>query len=287
MIKASNFILSCVLCVTALSSCQKESASPSSVSGDGNSSGSSGERTIDVVETRPAILKAVTFNVSANIHGFYQALPARYDSTTKRYPLLVFLHGQGELGNGTTDLTKVLKNGTANLIKNGKFPANFVVNTKNYSFIVVMPQLSKWPVADDVQGMINYAVKKYRVDTTRIYVTGLSMGGGGTWVYASKHASRIAAIVPVSGAAKLTDLAAKAIASTNLPVWAFHNDGDPTVPVIYSKNNISKINSNIPTPKAKLTLWTVRQHDAWTKAMDPAYKENNLNMYQWMLQYTR
>lgn len=76
----------------------------------------------EVPETLPPVQKAVTFNITGNTGGYYEAKPARYDSTTKRYPLLVFLHGVGELGNGTTELVKVANNAVPNLIKNKKFP---------------------------------------------------------------------------------------------------------------------------------------------------------------------
>ena len=66
-------------------------------------------------ETAPAVQTAVTANVSARIGGFYKALPARYDSTTKKYPLLVCLHGVGETGNGVTDLPRLFNNGVTKL----------------------------------------------------------------------------------------------------------------------------------------------------------------------------
>lgn len=273
-----------------ITSCQKESVSPTPTAEENTQNDhSSSERTAnDVIETRPANLKAVVAVVSADIHGYYRALPARYDSTTKKYPLLVYLHGKGELGDGSlAALPRVLKNGTAALLKAGKFPPNFYVNGQNFSFIVVMPQFTRWPTADDVNSMINYAKSKYRVDTSRIYVAGLSMGGGGTWLFAEKYPTRAAAIVPIAGANKLYNTAAKLMASKNLPVWAFHNKYDPTVPSSYSVNNVAMINGGYPLIKPRLTIWNAYTHDAWTKASSPSYKENNMNMYQWMLQYKR
>src|SRR5689334_10432389 len=72
----------------------------------------------DIVETLPPVQTAVSTSISGNCGGFYKALPARYDSTTKKYPLLIFLHGAGEIGNGTTDLPKVLSNAVPKLINN-------------------------------------------------------------------------------------------------------------------------------------------------------------------------
>ena len=113
------------------------------------------------------------------------------------------------------------------------------------------------------------------------------MGGGATWDYAALYAGKIAAIVPICGASVSNAVKAKSIADANLPVWAFHNEDDYTVPVNNTKNYISMINSFNPTPPAKMTLWPTGGHNAWTKASDPAYKEDNLNMYEWMLQYHR
>ena len=241
----------------------------------------------DITETLPLVQTAVSTDVNANCAGFYKALPARYDSTTKKYPLLIFLHGSGETGNGTTDLPKVLNNAVPNLIKNQMFPASFVAGDKNYSFIVISPQFKGWPSPADVDAVIGYSIDNFRIDETRIYVTGLSMGGGATWDYAALYAGKIAAIVPICGASVANTGKAKNIADSNLPVWAFHNEDDYTVPVNSTKDYISMINSFNPTPLAKMTLWPIGGHNAWTKASDPTYKEDNLNMYEWMLQYHR
>jgi len=259
-----------IIILSTLISCKKDSVSNSNN---------------DITETLRPVQTAVSTTVNANCSGFYKALPARYDSTTKKYPLLVFLHGSGEVGNGTTDLPKVLNNSIPNLIQNNKFPANFT--NDHYSFIVISPQFKGWPAPDDVKAVINYAISNYRIDTTRIYVTGLSMGGGATWEYAALNASKIAAIVPICGASSVNNTKANAIASADLPVWAFHNEDDVTVPVSSTKDYIAAINSFNPSPLARMTIWPTGGHNAWTKASDPDYKENNLNIYEWMLQYHR
>jgi predicted peptidase len=239
------------------------------------------------VETKPAVQKGVTYNVSTNIAGFQQALPYYYDSTTKKYPLIIFCHGVGEQGNGSSDLGKVANNGVPGLIKNKKFPPNFVVNSQNFSFVVLSPQFKVWPNANDLNALVTYAIKKYRIDSTRIYVTGLSMGGGETWDFAGVYASRIAAIVPMCGASVPDDKKSKVMATANLPVWAFHNLDDYTVPADWSKSYVAKINSNNPVIKAKLTTFPTGGHNVWSKASDPKYKEGGKNIYEWMLQYTR
>ena len=240
-----------------------------------------------VAETKPAVMKGITANVNSNIGGYVQALPYRYDSTTKRYPLLVFLHGIGELGNGVDNLMNVAGVGTPLLIKNKQFPANFSVNGKNFSFIVITPQFKAWPSAKDVNDMINYAINKYRIDTTRIYVSGLSMGGGVTWEYAAAYSNRVAAIVPICGASTPNDTKAKKLAQAGVAVWAFHNKDDSTVSYTNSEGYVNRmINFNV-NPRPRFTLWPTGGHDAWTRATNPGYKENGMNMYEWMLTHQR
>jgi hypothetical protein len=120
-----------------------------------------------------------TVAVNGNTGGFYEYLPAGYTdaaNNTKNYPLIIFIHGLGELGNGSTDLPKVLNTGLPQYINQGRFPASFTVGGVNHSFIVICPQFIAWPGAADVDAVINYAAQQYRVDASRIYVTGLSMG---------------------------------------------------------------------------------------------------------------
>jgi predicted peptidase len=240
-----------------------------------------------IVETAPPIQKAVSFSVSNGIPGYQLALPARYDSTTKNYPLLIFVHGTGEIGNGNTDLWKVANIGVSALIRDKKFPPSFVVDGKNYSFIVASPQFSEWPTPGDLNSLIDHLVSKYRIDQNRVYVSGLSMGGGASWDFAAAFNNRVAAIVPICGASQPSDTKASKIASGKIAVWAFHNMDDGVVTVYNTIGFIEKINALNPAIPAKSTLWANGGHDAWNRATDPGYKENGLNMYEWMLKWSR
>ncbi|HEY1164624.1 MAG TPA: PKD domain-containing protein, partial [Chitinophaga sp.] len=228
-----------------------------------------------------------------NMTGYFEALPLDYNSTSKKYPLLIVVHGVGELAgaNGNKLQDKVLRNGPPRLIEKGTFPTSFTVKGQQHSFIVVTPQFKVWPASGDVHLLIAYLKTQLRIDDSRIYVTGLSMGGGVTWGALSEDqakAKKIAASVVVCGAWDPQQRLADVIAEDNTPVWALHNDNDPTVPVAYSEGWVRDINSHVPkpSPTAKLTIFQSRSHDAWTKAYDPAYKENGMNVYEWMLQYT-
>lgn len=227
--------------------------------------------------------------------GYYEYLPQGYNpSGSETYPLILFVHGLGETGPGnSTTLPNVLRNGVPKVINSGKFPVSFTVNGRTSKFIVISPQFNVWPKFTDVDAILDYIEAHYKIDRTRIYVTGLSMGGGVTWEYGGcssnlKYVQRIAGIVPICGASSPSAYRARTIAKYNLPVWALHNLNDPTVSVENTNQYIALINEPpAPVPPAKKTIFNASGHDAWTKAYDPLYKENNMNVYEWMLQYSR
>src|SRR4030095_1291600 len=132
--------------------------------------------------------------------GFYEYKPVDYNANpTTQYPLIIFLHGIGERGDGTTQLPFVLANAIPKYINAGN-PMRFYVNGQWQTFLVLTPQLStaygSWQNFY-VDEMLKYATQNLRVDPNRIYLTGLSLGGGGTWKYATEsvtNASKFAAI---------------------------------------------------------------------------------------------
>jgi len=240
------------------------------------------------VEVKPPVIRPVSAQVNASSGGFYIALPSLYDSTSKAYPLLISLHGGGQYGDGQTDLPLILAAGVPRLINNGEFPANFVVNGQNFSFIVIAPQFSRYPATVEIKSYIDYAKKHYRVDANRVYLTGLSVGASATWDAAIEYIKDIAAIVPVSGAPKdQNNVKARAVAEIKLPVWTFQNKNDDVSNPIYTKEFIDLINSYSPAIPPKFTLFDEEGHNAWSRATNPAYKENNKNIYEWMLQYSK
>lgn len=227
--------------------------------------------------------------IGDNVGGYYQALPPSYDSSDKQFPLLVFLHGGGELGDGSdTSLPKILKNSITRRLHEKDFPVSFTVNNQSFSFIIISPQFAEWPKVADVHEVIMHAIGKYRVDVSRIYLSGLSMGGGATWEYAgSQYGTLLASIVPMCGASWADSAVAKKIAQNEIPAWAFHNEDDAAVTVKSTTRYARLIAAANPKYPVKVTLWPTGGHDAWTKASDPNYKEEGMNMYEWMLQYVR
>ncbi len=244
------------------------------------------------VETEPAVLRPVTANIHMGVQGYYEALPAMYNETTKKYPLLIYFHGSGQIGNGSTDLPKVLTAGAAKVLAEKRFPPNFVVNGKNFSFIVLMPQFVGQPSNESVKAFVDYAKANYRYEPGRIYMSGSSMGARTLSDFASNYPVEITAIVPLAGALVYDlDKKAKNIADHKVAAWLFHNEYDERIPSSESKNFVNAINKFSPAIPARLTLFGVsdsqQQHDAWTVPTNPTYKEGGKNIYEWMLQYKK
>ncbi len=224
--------------------------------------------------------------------AYYEYLPQGYSSTgSQKYPLMIFVHGSGEMGDGSpSQLQRVLKHGPPKLINQDVFPNSFTVNGQTFKFVIISPQFTDWPGDTEIDDVIDYAIQHYNVDTSRIYLTGLSMGGGAVWEYAGDdiaQGKRIAAIVPIAGASWPAYFRCANIAAANIAVWATHNIGDPTVPSFYTIDYVNTIDT-VPSPPNPLALKTIFQsntHDAWTQTYDVNFKPNGVNVYEWMLQY--
>ena len=184
--------------------------------------------------------------------GFYQFLPPGYSPTSpQKHPLIIFLHGIGEKGTGREpDLQRLNCCGIPKYIAAGN-PMRFTWLGKAESFVVLSPQLaSKYGTWQNyyVDELLNYAKKNLNIDSDRVFVTGLSLGGGGTWVYASAslhNAKKLAGIVPVVSPCFMTN--GCNIANANLPVLCVHAMDDTmarfhcTVDAIKSVNDCGAI----------------------------------------------
>lgn len=246
----------------------------------------------DTVETKPAVLTPVARNVGPNVSAYYVALPALYSQTTKKYPVLVFIHGSGQFGDGIKDLSKLLTDGPPRLLRDSAFPPDFYVNGQHFSFITLLPQFRGTPSVADLKAFLDGTLSEYRTDSTRIYISGLSMGARLSAEYATVYAPKITGIVPFAGAT-FYDLAkvTKFIADSKLAVWCFHNEPDQVISVAETKNFVNSINGFSPAIPAKMTIFPTSdaymKHDAWTIPTNPLYRENGKNIYEWMLSYKR
>jgi len=241
------------------------------------------------VESQPPVLIPVTKSINADIGGYYVALPAHYQESSKKYPLLLFIHGGAQFGNGNSDLPLVLIDAIPELLDEKFFPANFAVDGKNYSFIVMAPQFIRYPYNNEVISAVTYAEANYRIDTTRVYITGFSLGSVIAGYVCADYPSLFAALVSIGGITAVP-AGAQRMVDAKLPIWAFHNTDDELIDVSYTKNFVSLYNSLNPAIPARLTIFPafgLSNHDSWTKATDPLYKEDGKNMYEWMLQYSR
>ena len=201
-------------------------------------------------------------------------LPKGYAADAeKKWPLILFLHGAGERGS---DVWKVATHG----------PPKVVGTNANFPFIVVSPQCPSGQLwsRDVLLALLDKTIASYRVDTNRIYLTGLSMGGYGTWDLGLAHAEKFAAIVPICGGGEFISACwAAAIRPRPLRAWecwAFHGGKDPTVPLQESERMVELV-KRVGLKDAKLTVYPEAGHDSWTKAY------SNPELYDWLLQHER
>ena len=241
------------------------------------------------------------------IIGFLEFKPSDYGS--QKHPLIIFLHGIGERGNGTTQLNSVAANAIPRYCAAGA-SMRFTVNGQTSSFVCLSPQLSSsygyWPPFY-LQEMIKYAKANLQIDPNRIYVTGLSLGGGGVWgaitdSYNPTFDAGIAAAAPVCGTQQEDDNAfCSTIGTNHLPIWAFHSMDDATVNV-YATQHAEQLSLACPvSPAGKFTYYQSGGHSgAWLNAYDTGHITRNIvvngvvssytfstNMYEWFLSNTR
>lgn len=234
-------------------------------------------------------LLAVTDSINPAFGGYYVGLPPRYHERIDSFPLLIFLHGLGQMGNGSSELSYLTFDGIGKLLNDKKFPVSFAHGSRLHSFIVVSPQSSRAPIPSEVKQVLERVKGLYRTDKSRIYLSGLSMGARVVTATAAEYPEDYAAIVPIAGVANGPgmDERCRKIAEANLPVWELHNAEDPMADVAQARQFIGKLLEYDPAVKPRFTVFPVYGHDAWTTALDPNYKESGMNIYEWMLQYSR
>ena len=207
--------------------------------------------------------KTITKNLSCEYLLF---LPEGYSKNKEDWPMILFLHGAGERGS---DLNKVKVHG----------PPKIVEKQKDFPFIVVSPQCpgDDW-WTDKVEVLIHLLddiAARYNVDTERIYLTGLSMGGYGSWALAAEYPERFAAVAPICGGGNRI----MAFRLKDVPVWAFHGAKDNVVPLKQSEEMVNAIKAR--GGDTRLTVYPNAGHDSWTKTY------NNKELYDWFLEHRK
>jgi len=196
-------------------------------------------------------------------------LPDQYLESKVHWPLILFLHGAGERGD---DLEKVKIHGPPKLIAR---------EGREFPFVIVSPQCPEddwWSnelQIETLNVLLNDIISRYRIDKQRIYVTGLSMGGFGTWRLAIEYPDKFAAIAPICGKGN----PAKAARISHLPVWVFHGADDKIVPLKSSQEMVEALEK--AEGNVKFTVYPDAGHDSWTQTY------NNPELYQWFLKHKR
>jgi predicted peptidase len=210
--------------------------------------------------------------------------PKDYKADGKKWPLMLFLHGLGECSND--DLSRVKIHG----------PAHFVDSRPDFPFVVVTPQLPPPPgykegaaytseqiiaLAHDawkpepLAKLVDHLAGKLNIDPDRVYVTGLSMGGYGTYRLVAAHPERFAAAVAICGGGEPE--MAKSLA--RIPIWVFHGAKDATVPLAIGQKMVDQIKQ--VGGDVKFTVYPDVGHDSWKRAYA------NQKVYDWLLAHKR
>ncbi|RUO88877.1 phospholipase [Corallococcus sp. AB018] len=243
-------------------------------------------------------------------YGYGEYLPPGYLTSTTSYPVIIHLNGAGEFGTSPTEahlLEFVTRHGALkNIHKTAQGKAYFGQN----QVMVFTPRApTNWQPAA-IDAFISFIVANYRVDTTRIYLTGISFGGYGAWQYAYTYGSRLAALAPMA-----TNIGAPGPTITqlkNVPVWAVHSFADGSslsaetswlMSVTKNYGLFQSVQVTSPTqkvtylfPGASSPVWTLQTgvvatgsdiarltvlpggvHDCWTQQYD------NYAFWDWLL----
>ena len=182
-------------------------------------------------------------------------------------PLIVFLHGSGEKGS---DLEKVKVHGPLKYAKTHPIDA--------YLLAPQCPDGDYWD-AEALHRLVQKIVKDNNIDPARIYLTGLSMGGWGTWNLAIAHPETFAALVPICGFVDRVPMIENCKLA-RLPIRVFHGLLDDVVTVDYSTNIYKKLKA-CPESQVELTIFDDANHDSWTRVYDTP------EIYEWMLKQTK
>lgn len=245
----------------------------------------------------PAILSAQLIAKPAGTAGpigFYQFLPPSFNASgSYKYPLIINMHGQGESGNGTTDLPLVLKYGLGKLLTTSP-TLTFTERGQRHAFVVLCPQMDpayayiSWQNFY-IDSMINYAKKNLNIDVNKIFLTGYSLGGGGAWKYPTEsinNANIIAGVIPVAASPDYTNLCN--IAQGKVAVWAHHSADDDAIPVRFTDSAIRLIQNCSPVIAPMYSRYPTGKHDAsWVWAYDTLNNIQYPNMFQWMIGTSR
>jgi len=209
----------------------------------------------------PTMLFAQQLEMKSSTHLKYLLYVPDIGAPENGFPVLLFLHGAGERGD---DLELVKKHG----------PPSFLDDTSSFPFLVLSPQCpndSEWE-SYSLLILLNEIALIANVDTSRFYVTGLSMGGDATWELAMEAPEKITAIAPICSEGDVS----RACTLRDIPIWVFHGAEDDVVPSSKSDEMVKALQDC--DAYVRYTLYPDVDHFSWV----PAYKDPEL--YKWLLQ---
>jgi len=222
-------------------------------------------------------------------------LPKGYDAKAdKQWPLILFLHGAGERGtnvwlvtvHGPPKLVKPEVPATKGETEGARRQREAAAKLLSENFILVSPQCpadTRWD-NDTLLALLDHITASHKVDTNRLYLTGLSMGGYGSWSLGVRNPNRFAAIAPICGGGERIDVLlgarSKGPALKSLGVWAFHGGKDTVVPPDESERMVNALKKAGITD-IQLTIYPEAGHDSWSASYA------NPKLYEWFLQHKR
>lgn len=219
----------------------------------------------------PAALEVTTtLQYLAYLPPAYAADPAHADGGGGRgWPLVLFLHGAGERGENVRDVARI---GLPRLVADGR----------DVPFVLVAPQCppDAWWDAAALLKLVDEIQRTHKIDPDRVYVTGLSMGGFGTWELAVRAPDRFAAFAPICGGGEPLRIARWPERARGLKVWAFHGAKDDVVPLERSAEMVDALRA-AGNADAKLTVYADVGHDSWNRAYDDP------KLFRWLLSQRR
>ena len=218
-------------------------------------------------QSKSLLIEDVEETVSIENLRYYLYYPEEYEKQEQeKFPLLLFLHGGGESGDS---LATLKSNGPPKLIAEGK----------QFPFLILAPQnphKKKWWNTRAVIQLLDTIVANNRVDKNRIYLTGLSRGGGAAWELVVQYPEKFAALAVVCG---MTPLPYASWIDKDLPIWVFHGTADSSIPYSESEDMVNKLKSMGYT--VKFTTYEGVGHNSWVQA----YTTEAL--YDWFIQQER
>lgn len=207
-------------------------------------------------------------------HRYVVYVPSDY-TPDKKWPIVLFLHGSGARGS---DNRRQINEGLGPAIREDPSRCPAIVVFPQAETLSVMPINAWFPTSPDGQRalvFLDLAEKEYSTDPDRVYLTGLSMGGIGSWAQALNDPDRWAAVVPICGGGNQHD--AQKIA--HLPIWVFHGSLDTTIPVAFSRTMVKSLKKAGGNPR--YTEYPTVGHNSWTRA----YREPEL--WPWLFSQSK